>query len=72
MAFAEDADLALSYGATQGGNDGSVFRNAQTKVLPMAIPIRYSHTAIETIDTQDLTALVELLDAMVTDTSWVR
>ena len=70
--FAEESGLRLSYGATQGGNDGSVFRNANTKVLPLAIPIRYSHTAIETIDTTDLVALVDLLTAMVTDTSWVQ
>ena len=72
MDFAADADLALSYGATQGGNDGSVFRNANSKVLPLSIPIRYSHSAIETIDTRDLTALIELLNAMVLDTAWVR
>jgi len=72
VSFAERSDLRLSYGATQGGNDGSVFRNANTKVLPLAIPIRYSHTAIETIDTTDLSALVDLLVAMVRDTSWVQ
>lgn len=72
MDFAANADLALSYGATQGGNDGSVFRSARSKVLPLSIPIRYSHTAIETIDAGDLTALIELLNAMVLDTTWVR
>lgn len=72
VAFAEDSGLTLSYGATQGGNDGSVFRNVRTKVVPLAIPIRYSHTAIETIDTADLVGLVDLLEAMVQDTSWVR
>jgi len=72
MDFASAANLRLSYGATQGGNDGSVFRNARTQVLPLAIPIRYSHTAIETIDTTDLIALVDLLAAMTRDTSWVQ
>jgi putative aminopeptidase FrvX len=70
--FAQARELSLSYGATQGGNDGSVFRNARSRVLPLAIPIRYSHTAIETIDTTDLVALVDLLVAMVDDTSWVQ
>ncbi len=70
--FAKAKGLALSYGATQGGNDGSVFRNAKTKVLPLAIPIRYSHSAVETIDTRDLTGLVDLLEAMARDTSWAR
>jgi putative aminopeptidase FrvX len=70
--FARRSDLSLSYGATQGGNDGSVFRNAQSRVLPLSIPIRYSHTAIEVIDTTDLSALVDLLEAMVRDTAWLR
>ena len=70
--FATDAGLTLSYGATQGGNDGSVFRNGKSKVLPIAIPLRYSHSAIETIDTRDLGALIDLLEAMVRDTDWVR
>ena len=70
--FAAARDLRLSYGATQGGNDGSMFRNARTRVLPLAIPIRYSHTAVEMIDTSDLESLVDLLDQMVRDASWVQ
>jgi putative aminopeptidase FrvX len=72
MAFAERNKLALRYGATMGGNDGSMFRNGASAVLPLAIPIRYSHTAIETIDTKDLTGLVDLLEAMVRDVSWMN
>lgn len=72
MAFAQQENLRLSYGATQGGNDGSMFRNAHSRVLPLSIPIRYSHTAIEVIDTTDLVALVDLLEAMVRDTAWAR
>jgi putative aminopeptidase FrvX len=72
VSFAEEAGLRLSYGATQGGNDGSVFRNSRSQVLPLAIPIRYSHTAIETIDSTDLTGLIDLLVAMAQDTSWAE
>jgi putative aminopeptidase FrvX len=72
MSFAAASGLRLSYGATQGGNDGSAFRNGRSKVIPLAIPIRYSHTAIETIDTRDLVGLVDLLVAMAQDTSWVQ
>jgi putative aminopeptidase FrvX len=72
LEFARGKGLVLGYGATMGGNDGSVFRNGRSRVLPLAIPIRYSHTAVETIDTRDLTALVALLDAMVRDVSWAR
>jgi len=72
MAFAERNKLALRYGATMGGNDGSMFRNGASAVLPLAIPIRYSHTAIETIDTKDLVGLVDLLEAMVRDVSWMN
>jgi putative aminopeptidase FrvX len=72
MAFAERNDLTLRYGVTGGNNDGSVFRNGTSAVLPLAIPIRYSHTAIETIDTRDFIGLVDLLEAMVRDVSWVN
>lgn len=72
MAFADRKHLALRYGATMGGNDGSMFRNGESSVLPLAIPIRYSHSAIETIDTKDLVGLVDLLEAMVRDMSWLN
>ena len=72
LAFAERNDLALRYGATGGGNDGSVFRTGNSAVLPLAIPLRYAHTAVETIDTQDLIGLVRLLRAMVRDVSWIE
>ncbi len=71
MAFAERRELPLRYGATGGGNDGSVFRNARSSVLPLGIPIRYSHSAVETIDTVDLNGLTNLIEAMVRDVSWV-
>jgi putative aminopeptidase FrvX len=72
LAFAERNDLALRYGVTSGGNDGSVFRTGNSSVLPLAIPLRYAHTAVETIDTQDLAGLVRLLRAMVRDVSWIQ
>jgi putative aminopeptidase FrvX len=72
IALAERNQLAVTYGATGGGNDGSVFRTASTAVLPLGIPLRYSHTAIETIDSRDLVGLVDLLELMVRDVSWAR
>jgi putative aminopeptidase FrvX len=72
IAFAKSKNLALGYGATMGGNDGSVFHSPKSRVLPLSIPIRYSHSAIETIDSKDQVGLVNLLDAMVSDTSWIR
>lgn len=71
-AFAKRKNIPLRYGATGGGNDGSVFRNGTSRVLPLAIPIRYSHSAIETIDTEDLVGLVQLLHAMARDNSWLN
>ncbi|MFQ5700439.1 MAG: M42 family metallopeptidase [Acidobacteriota bacterium] len=70
--FAASRGLALGAGATSGGNDGSVFRNERTRVLPLSIPIRYSHSAIETIDMRDLTGLTDLIEAMIRDVSWTR
>jgi putative aminopeptidase FrvX len=49
-----------------------VFRTASSEVLPIGIPLRYSHSAVETIDTRDLAGLVDLLEAMVRDTSWTN
>jgi putative aminopeptidase FrvX len=72
MSLAERHELDLRYGATGGGNDGSVFRTASSEVVPIGIPLRYSHSAIETIDTKDLVGLVDLLEAMVRDLSWTN
>ncbi|HZE89755.1 MAG TPA: M20/M25/M40 family metallo-hydrolase [Verrucomicrobiae bacterium] len=72
MQFAKGKGLALGYGATMGGNDGSVFHDPKSKVVPLSIPIRYSHSAIETIDTRDQVGLVNLIDAMVRETSWIQ
>ena len=71
MNFAARHSLALRYGATMGGNDGSTFRNARSTVIPIGIPIRYSHSAVETIDSRDLVGLVDLFEAMVEDLSWI-
>lgn len=72
LEFAENRELRLRYGATGGGNDGSVFRSGNTSVIPLAIPIRYAHTPVETIDVLDLVGLVDILEAMVRDTSWTE
>ena len=72
MEFAKARGLPLGYGATMGGNDGSVFHSPKSRVLPLSIPIRYSHSAVETIDTRDQIGLVNLLEAMVKDTAWIK
>jgi len=72
MEFAKARSLPLGYGATMGGNDGSVFHSPKSRVLPLSIPIRYSHSAIETIDTRDQVGLVNLLEAMLKDTAWIK
>ncbi len=51
--------------ATRGGNDGSVWESTGAQVLPLSIPVRYTH-ATEVIDLRDLSALVRLLLAIVT------
>jgi putative aminopeptidase FrvX len=71
MDFAARRSLPLRYGATMGGNDGSLFRNARSVVLPIGIPIRYSHSVVETIDSRDLVGLVDLFEAMVEDPGWI-
>lgn len=71
LEFARGKKIPLQHGATGGGNDGSVFRNAHSIIVPLSIPIRYSHSAIETIDHRDLSRLVDLLEAVAEDHSWI-
>jgi len=51
--------------ATRGGNDGSVWEPTGARVLPLSIPVRYTH-ATEVIDLRDLSALVRILLAIAT------
>lgn len=55
--IAAAARIPMQYGVTGGGNDGSAFLRYGSVDLPLAWPLRYSHSPGELIDTRDLDAL---------------
>lgn len=53
--------LPLQIGATGGGTDGSVFQVHGAQMIPVAVPVRYMHSPVETIHREDLRGLADLL-----------
>jgi putative aminopeptidase FrvX len=62
--IAEAAHIPLQIGTTNGGNDGSVFVDYGAIDVPLAWPLRYSHSPAEVIDLSDLRALGLLIAAV--------
>jgi putative aminopeptidase FrvX len=62
--IAEAAHIPLQIGTTNGGNDGSVFVDYGAIDVPLAWPLRYSHSPAEVIDLSDLHALGLLIAAV--------
>ena len=62
--LARDRKIPLEYGVTGGGNDGSVFVPGGAVDLPIAWPLRNSHSAVEIIHAGDLAALSRLVVAI--------
>jgi endoglucanase len=56
-ALAATRDIPLQWGQTGGGNDGSVWTSSGAIDLPIAWPLRSSHSWVEIIDLNDLVAL---------------
>ncbi len=61
--WAHAKGIAVQVGVTGGGNDGENFWSQTTKVLPIGIPLRYSH-AVEVGDSRDLDAIVRYVEAL--------
>jgi putative aminopeptidase FrvX len=59
--LAKGAAVPVQYGVTGGGNDGSAFLRYGSRDLPLAWPLRYSHSPGEIIDTRDLDALARIV-----------
>ena len=59
--------IALQVGTTNGGNDGSVFVPYGVVDVPLAWPLRYSHSPAEVIDLRDLVSLGDLVRAVTED-----
>ncbi len=56
--------VSLQYGTTNGGNDGSMFVPYGVVDVPLAWPLRYSHSPAEVIDLKDLVSLGDLVRAV--------
>lgn len=63
-ALARARGIPLQVGATNGGNDGSVFGPWGVPDVPIGWPLRYSHSPAEVIDLRDVGHLADLVQAI--------
>lgn len=64
LALARARSLPLAAGATNGGNDGSVFTPYGASDVGLGWPLRYAHSPAELIDLSDLVALAGVIQAV--------
>lgn len=62
--IARAARIPLQVGTTNGGNDGSELARYGAVDVPIAWPLRYSHSPAEVIDLRDVVALSHLVFAL--------
>lgn len=67
LRVARTRGIALQYGTTNGGNDGSMFVPYGVVDVAMGWPLRYSHSPAEVIDLKDLVSLGDLVRAVAED-----
>jgi putative aminopeptidase FrvX len=56
--------IALQFGTTNGGNDGSTFVPLGVADVPLGWPLRYSHSPAEVIDLRDVVSLADMVQAI--------
>jgi putative aminopeptidase FrvX len=64
VALARARRIPFQVGTTNGGNDGSVFGMYGVPDVPIAWPLRYSHSPAETIDLRDVVSLAQMIAAV--------
>ncbi|HEY8106269.1 MAG TPA: M20/M25/M40 family metallo-hydrolase [Gemmatimonadales bacterium] len=64
VALARVRAIPLQVGATNGGNDGSVFAAWGVPDVPIGWPLRYAHSPAEVIDLKDVVNLGEVIRAI--------
>lgn len=64
VALAHARGIPLTFGATNGGNDGSVFTRLGVADVGVGWPLRYAHSPAEVIDLVDLVALADIIQAV--------
>ena len=64
VAIAKAHRIPIQVGTTNGGNDGSELARFGAVDVPVAWPLRYSHSPAEVIDLRDVAALARLVSAL--------
>jgi putative aminopeptidase FrvX len=64
LQVAREAHVPIQAGVTGGGNDGARYATEGAAVVPLAYPMRYSHSAAEVVDLRDVAALADLVAAL--------
>jgi len=64
VSIARTHRIPLQVGTTNGGNDGSELARFGAVDVPVAWPLRYSHSPAEVIDLRDVAALARLVGAL--------
>lgn len=64
VALARARAIPLQVGATNGGNDGSVFAPWGVPDVAIGWPLRYAHSPVEVIDLKDVVHLGDVLQAI--------
>lgn len=64
LALARARGVALQYGTTNGGNDGSVFAPYGVVDVALGWPLRYSHSPVEVVDVKDVASLADVVRAI--------
>ena len=64
LRIARAAGIPVQIGTTNGGNDGSVFVPYGAVDVPLAWPLRYSHSPAEVVDLRDMRSLTRLITAL--------
>ena len=59
--------IPVQTGTMNGGNDGAAFVPFGSVNIPIAWPLRYSHSAGEVLDLGDLQALADIIPVIITD-----
>jgi putative aminopeptidase FrvX len=65
VSIARAAKIPLQVGTTNGGNDGSQFVRWGAVDVPLAWPLRYSHSPAELVDLRDVRSLASLVRAVI-------
>ena len=63
-AVARARGIALQFGTTNGGNDGSTFTPYGVVDVALGWPLRYSHSPAEVVDLKDVASLGDLIQAI--------